>query len=86
MLEKMCDRNQNILPTKKDGQMSSNMHPTRSNIVDRDQQCLNVQPGLYLTTEFRGHSVTLIETQRLIVVNSEAINVITKATLSPQLL
>ena len=34
MLEKMFDRNQNILPTKNVEQTSSNMHATRSNIVD----------------------------------------------------
>ena len=34
MLEKMFDRNQNILPTKSVKQTSSNMHATRSNIVD----------------------------------------------------
>ena len=34
MLEKMFDQNQNILPTKNVEQTSSNMHATRSNIVD----------------------------------------------------
>ena len=34
ILEKMLDRNPNILPTKNVEQTSSNMHATRSNIVD----------------------------------------------------
>ena len=34
MLEEMFDRNQNILPTQNLQQTSSNMHATRSNIVD----------------------------------------------------
>ena len=34
MLEKMFDRNLSILPTKYVEQTSSNMHATRSNIVD----------------------------------------------------
>ena len=34
VLEKMFDRNQNILPTKNVEQTSSNMHATRSNIAD----------------------------------------------------
>ena len=39
MLEKMFDRNQNIFPSKNVEQMSSNMHATRSNIVDLINNC-----------------------------------------------
>ena len=49
ILEKIFDRNQNILPTKIVEQTSSIMNATRSNIVDPTnvlKQCLNVSPGL----------------------------------------
>ena len=41
ILEKMLDRNQNILPTKNVEQTSSNMDATRSNIVDPTNALLN---------------------------------------------
>ena len=42
MLEKMFDWSQNILPTKNVEQRSSNMHATRSNIVDPTKLFYNI--------------------------------------------